>query len=122
MKLPFVDASTAHLKEVCHEDYSSELPGEAEAERCKCGELLRWLSGTGPVAQGWGKVCCQRSEDVGYKLGRSSSVVVLNPDTEARIVVLLDDFTLLGYDDELDKVDEQMRICYDVKVGGATAD
>ena len=122
MKLMFVDVSKAHLNGICEGDHYVELPEEAEAKDGKCGKLLRWLYGMRPAAQGWEKDYSKKFEAVGFVWGQSSMVVAFNPDTETKLVVHGDDFTFLGYKDELDNMEQLMKRWYDVKIRGRIGD
>ena len=117
MKLLFIDVKKAHLYGVVqeHERVYVELPAEAGTPG-KCGRLKRWLYGMRPAAQAWERDYTKKLEETGFKRGRSAPTVFFNEKTQVRGVVHGDDFTFLGYDEELDMVTKHMQEWYLLKV------
>jgi hypothetical protein len=121
MKLLFIDVRKAHLNGVCDQEVYVELPKEAEVEG-KCGRLKRWLYGMRPAAQAWEKDYSHRLQEEGLERGLYSPVVFFNKATELRLVVHGDDFTFLGYENDLDEIEAKMSSWYDIKVRGRLGD
>jgi hypothetical protein len=117
MKLRFIDISKAHLNGVLEpgEDVFICLPDEAGVPG-KCGKLRRWLYGMRQAASAWERHYAQKLESIGFVRGISAATVFYNPTTQVRIVVHGDDFTLLGYEIDLDAVTKEMRSWYTLKV------
>jgi hypothetical protein len=122
MKLMFIDVRKAHLNGIVKGDVYVELPREADAKPGKCGKLRRWLYGMRGAAQGWEDNYTVRLEGTGFKKGRSNVAVFYNEDSETRMVVHGDDFTFLGYEDELHKVLRDMEDWYEIKLRGIIGD
>ena len=121
MKIMFIDVRKAHLNGVCDEEVCVELPEEAEAPG-KCGKLKRWLYGMRGAAQGWERNYTEKFEGEGLKSGKSTTAVFYNEQTETRVVVHGDDFTFLGYEDELQKIKKKMEEWYEIKLRGVLGD
>ena len=102
-----------------------ESPEEAGAPG-KCGRLRRWLYGMRPAASAWEKDYTEKLEGIGFARGKSAPTVFYNAVTLTRCVVHGDDFTFLGYDDDLKDVVEAMQHWYELKVravlGGEAGD
>jgi hypothetical protein len=122
MKLMFVDVRKAHLNGICTEDIYVELPAEAKAAKGKCGKLKRWLYGTRGASQGWERHYTDNLEKEQFRRGRFSTAVFYNPVSETRLVVHGDDFTFLGYPEELEYILKKMREWYDLKLRGVLGD
>ena len=117
MKMLFIDVRKAHLNGICEEEVFVELPEEAQAPG-KCGRLRRWLYGMRGAAQGWEKNYKERMQSIGLKPGKSTTAAFFDEESETRLVVHGDDFTFLGYPEQLEKIEEQMKEWYEVKVRG----
>jgi hypothetical protein len=109
MKIRFIDISKAHLNGVLEagEDVYICLPEEAGAPG-KCGKLRRWLYGMRQAASAWERHYSQKMEGIGFVRGISAATVFYNPETQVRIVVHGDDFTLLGYEYDLDAATKEL--------------
>jgi hypothetical protein len=127
MKLMFIDLKKAHLNAFVADDEKVyvELPEEAGAPG-KCGRLRRWLYGMRPAASAWEKDYTEKLEGIGFARGKSAPTVFYNAVTLTRCVVHGDDFTFLGYDDDLKDVVKAMQDWYELKVravlGGEAGD
>ena len=118
MCLLLIDVEKAHLNGICdRKDVFVELLREAGAPG-KCGRLKRWLYGMRPAARAWENDYSKNLESTGMKKGKSSPSVFWDPSTRTRCVVHGDDFTFLGYPDELEKMKKMMSQWYDIKVRG----
>ena len=96
VKLMFIDVRKAHLNAVCDEEEWVELPEEF----WKFGryvKLKRWLYGMRKAAAGWEEDYAKRMEGVGYTRGKGATTVFYNSETDVRVVVHGDDFTLVGH-------------------------
>ena len=71
------------------------------------------------AAQGWEADYTEKLERIGFKRGKASPAVFYSEVTETVVVVHGDDFTCLGYEDELAKLRESMEEWYDIKMRGA---
>ena len=114
-----IDVKKAHLNGVLEEgeDVYVELPAEANAA-VKCGKLRRWLYGMRPAASAWEKHYSEKPESVGFARGKSAPTAFLSAGTLVRCVVHGDDFTFLGFAEELQKVASVMKEWYELKVRG----
>ena len=116
-KLLFVDATKAHVNGVCDVDAFIELPPEAH-EDGKCAKLKHWLYGMRPAARAWEDLYALKLVGVGFKQGSSAPTVFSNKEKEIDGVVHGDDFTFLGYEEDLLELAEQMASWFEVKVRG----
>ena len=57
-------------------------------------------------------------ESVGFTRGRSTPVIFRNDETETTLVVHGDDFTFLGYPEELESIRAHMETWWDIKLRG----
>lgn len=118
MKLMLLDVKKAHLNGICErDDVYVELPQEAGAPG-KCGRLLRWPYGMREASQAWESDYTKRLKGEGSVEGVSAPTVFYSPETGTRVVVHGDDFTFLGYADELEKINVKMAEWYELKVRG----
>ncbi len=113
LKLMFIDVKKAHLNGVVGEGELAlkGLPAEANSSG-RCGRLKKWLYGMRPAASAWEKDYADHFAEVGFVQGLSAPTVFFHPFTLVRCVVLGDDFTFLGYEDELRKIESHMREWY----------
>ena len=70
------------------------------------------------AAQGWEGEFTDKMESVGFTRGRSTPVIFRNDETETTLVVHGDDFTFLGYPEELDSIRAHMETWWDIKLRG----
>ena len=118
MTLLLIDVKKAHLNGICDKlDVFVELLAEARAPR-KCGRLKRWLYGMRPAARAWEVDYSGKLGGAGMQKGSSSPNVFYDSKTKTRCVVHGDDFTFLGYPDELEIMKKRMSEWYDIKVRG----
>jgi hypothetical protein len=68
------------------------------------------------AASAWERHYSQKLESIGFVRGIAAATVFYNADTQVRIVVHGDDFTLLGYEHDLDAVTKEMKSWYELKV------
>jgi hypothetical protein len=119
VRILFLDVRKAHMNPRLKESEKVyvDLPEGFEQEG-KCARLKRWLYGMRPAAQAWEEDYTAKMESIGCKKGQAAVTCFYNAETQIRCVVHGDDFTVLGFDDELDKIEEHFRGWYDVKVRG----
>ena len=101
-----------------------ELPTEI-AEPGKCGRLLKSLYGTRDAAQNWEVEYSRFMESVGFSRGTSTPRSFYNQEKELRVVAHGDDFTVLGWEHQLNWFLEKIRGVYEIKqsrIGPAPAD
>ena len=118
MTLMFIDIKKAHLNGKCEEPAYVELPSEVPHETDECGRLLFWLYGMRPAARAWEEDYATRLLAIGFRRGKASATTFTNDETGIRIVVHGDDFTLLGYEEDLKALAELMKTWYELVVRG----
>lgn len=116
-KLMFIDVKKAHLNGVVREGEFAyvQLPQDPPG---RCRRLTRWLYGMRPAASAWEDDFSKKLAGCGLNAGRSSPVVFADPRGETRCVVHGDDFTFLGYEEQLRSIEEEMRLHYSLTVRG----
>ena len=119
MKLLFIDVRKAHLNPACEGKEYIVLPHEAEAPPGFYGRLKRWLYGMRGAAQAWEECYTHELASVDFLEGTSSPAVFYNPSTEMRLVVHGDNFTFLGYGDDVEIMKTQIAGWLDIKIRGA---
>ena len=67
----------------------------------KCRRLKKCLYGMRPAASAWEDDFSDKLRSIGFRSGKSSAVVFWNPELEIRCVVHRDDFTVLGFEEDL---------------------
>ena len=74
-----------------------------------CGKLLKSRYGTRDAAQNWGMAYTDFMESIGFVKGKSSPCTFYNQKRELRCVVHGEDFTILGWSDQLDWFWKQIK-------------
>jgi hypothetical protein len=87
-----------------------------------CGRLLRWLYGMRGAAQGWEIEFGNKLMEIGFTKGKSTPVVFHRDSDDTTLVVHGDDFTFLGYPEELERVLKEMKNWWDVKLRAVVGD
>ena len=110
-KIMLIDVKKAHLYGEL-EDHESAfvLPPDGECEQGKCWRLRRWLCGMRPAASAWEKHFSKTLVDMGFANGVTAATVFC--------VVHGDDFTFLGWEEDLHDVRDGMNAKYELKVRG----
>ena len=116
-KLLFIDIKKAHMNAVCKEWAFVELPEEIREEGW-CGRLKYWLYGMRPAARAWEEDYVTKLGSEGYKQGRSVPTVFFHEGNGMSGAVHGDDFTFLGYDEDLDELKNLLKGWFDLKVRG----
>ena len=118
-KIMLIDVKKAHLYGEL-EDHESAfvLPPDGECEQGKCWRLRRWLYGMRPAASVWEKHCSKTLVDMGFAKGVTAATVFYDKARDVRCVVHGDDFTFLGWEEDLHDVRDGMKAKYELKVRG----
>ena len=122
MKLLFIDVRKAHLNALCDQEVFVQLPEEAHAKKGYVGKLKRWLYGCRGASSAWESEYTEKLEGVGFKRGKASAAVFYNAERDLRLVVHGDDFTFLGYSEDIEWIRDSMAEWYDIKVRGVLGD
>jgi len=106
-KLLFIDATKAHVNGKCEVDSYIDLPEEIR-EVGKCAKLDYWLYGMRPAARAWEDTYAKKLVEYGFIQGLSAPTVFFHVEKNMECVVHGDDFTILGFDEDLDDLAEKM--------------
>ena len=101
MKIDFIDVKKAYLNAKATREIFIQLPDE-DHEPSMCGKLKKAMYGTRDGAQNWEDEYMHFMKDLGFISGSSTPCVFHHPGRNLRVVVHGDDFTILGYAQELD--------------------
>ena len=106
------------LCQLCHDDVYIELPSEAECAADECGKLTHWIYGCRKAVQAWedhhSRVLC----DGGFERGVASPVALHHKTREMWCVVHGDDFSFVGFEEDLDFIEQLLSENYEVKIRG----
>jgi len=116
-KLLFIDIKKAHMNAICDQWAFIELPEEIREEGM-CGQLKHWIYGMRPAARAWEEDYVSKLASEGYQQGRSVPTVFYQEKFDMSGAVHGDDFTFLGYDEDLDTLENLMKGWFDLKVRG----
>jgi hypothetical protein len=114
-KLLFVDVKKAHMNAICKEWAFVELPEELHRDGY-CAQLKYWLYGMRPAARAWEEEYSGKLEEKGYSRGRSVPTVFYNKEKDMSGAVHGDDFTFLGYEEDLLDLIELLKGWFELKV------
>jgi hypothetical protein len=119
LKLMLIAVRKAHLNGKVDSDEAVyvELPPESHRPG-KCARLKRWLYGMRPAANAWERDFREKLEGIGFKCGIAAPTVFYNSSLDSSCVVHGDDFTFLGREGDLRKIEAKMRSWYDLKLRG----
>ena len=101
MKIDFIDISRAYFQADAIRDMYVQLPDE-DREEGMCGRLMKSMYGTRDAAQNWGAAYSEFMKSVGFRQGKASPCVFWHPEREIRCVVHGEEFTVLGWESQLD--------------------
>ena len=90
------------------------MPGDEDM----VGELDFSLYGTRDAAQNWESAYSTFMEGIGFAKGRASPCIFRHSKRDLRVVVHGDDFTILGYEEDLDWFREHITRRFEVKIRG----
>ena len=107
MKLDFIDIRRAFFHARAKRPVYVELP-EEEHVPGMCGRLNKAMYGTRDAAQNWEHAYAEYMEEIGFRRGIASSCVFWHEERELRVVVHGDDFTVLGWELQLDWLRKNM--------------
>jgi len=116
-KLLFVDIKKAHMNAVCDVWSFVELPEEVREEGY-CARLKYWLYGMRPAARAWEEEYAGKLEHEGYRQGRSVPTVFRHEEKNLSGAVHGDDFTFLGFEEDLLDLVELLKSWFELKVTG----
>ena len=117
MKLDFIDVRRAYFHAAARRKVYVKLPPEDHVEG-NCGRLKKAMYGTRDAAQNWEYAYVSIMEKVGFARGAASPCVFYMKDRNLRVVVHGDDFTVLGYEEDLDWFRRAISEEYEVKFRG----
>jgi hypothetical protein len=117
MKLEFIDIRRAYFQANAVRDVFVELP-EEDAEEGMCGMLIRAMYGTRDAAQNWEKAYSEFMMERGFDIGVASPCVFWHRERGIRAVVHGDDFTMLGWEEDLDWFRKEIQERFEVKIKG----
>ena len=84
------------------------------------------MYGTRDAAQNWETAYAEFMESIGFRRGRTSSCVFWHEQRELRVVIHGDDFTILGWEKELDwfrtKVESRFECKHRGRIGPGDQD
>ena len=126
MKLDFIDVRRAYFHAEARRKVYVRLPPEDYMEGY-CGKLKKAMYGTRDAAQNWEYAYVAFMEKVGFARGAASPCVFYMKGRNLRVVVHGDDFTVLGYEEDLDwfrrAISEEYEVKFRGRIGpGATDD
>jgi hypothetical protein len=116
-KLLFIDVKKAHMNAICQEWAFVDLPEEIY-EAGWCAQLKYWLYGMRPAARAWEEEYANKLAAEGYCRGRSVPTVFYNESRGMSGAVHGDDFTFLGYDEDLDELEALLKGWFELTVRG----
>ena len=101
MKLDFIDVRRAYFHATARRELYVRLP-EEDGEPGMCGLLHKAMYGTRDAAQNWEYAYVDFMEGRDFVRGKASPCMFYHAQRNIRVVVHGDDFTVLGYDEDLD--------------------
>ena len=107
-KLDFIDIRRAFFHARAKRSIYVELPPE-EAQEGMCGQLNKAMYCTRDAAQNWEFAYAEYMEELGFIRGTASPCLFWHPGRELSVVVHGDDFTILGWEHQLDWFREKMN-------------
>lgn len=114
MKIDFIDVSRAYFHAPVRREVYIELPIGDEQEGM-CGRLNMSMYGTRDAAQNWEYAYSNFLQSLGFKNGTCNPCIFYHGERDLRLVVHGDDFTVLGYADNLDWFRKQNAERFKVK-------
>ena len=83
-----------------------------------CGKLVKSMYGTRDAAQNWEREYCEFMEEERFLTGKASPCVFRHPERKLRVVIHGDDFTVLGFEKDLDWFRTRIEEKFEVKFRG----
>ena len=115
MKLDFIDVRRAYFHADAIREVYVELCDE-DWEEGMCGRLVKSMYGTRDAAFNWETAYSEFMEEGGFKRGRASPCVFHHPERNIKGVIHGDDFTMLGYEKDLDWFRKHMEERFEIKL------
>ena len=103
-KLMFIDIKKAHLNGKVPEEEFVFVEDPTDPSGSRCWRLMRWLYGMRPAASAWEADYSIKLAEVGLAKGVANPTVFHNPVNDLRCVVHGDDFTFLGWEEDLEEM------------------
>ena len=103
------------MNAVCNQWAFIELPEEIREEG-QCGLLKHWIYGMRPAARAWEEDYVAKLASQGFQQGRSVPTEFYHEATGMSGAVHGDDFTFLGFDEDLDMLEKLMKGWFDLKI------
>ena len=94
------------------------LPSDGECERVKCWRLRRFFCGMHLAASAWEKHYSKTRGTWASRRELTAATVFYDKPHEIWCVVHRDDFTFLGWEEDLNDVRDGMQAKYELKVRG----
>jgi len=116
-KIDFIDISRAFFQADAIREVFVELPAE-DYEPGMCARLKKSMYGTRDAAQNWGHAYSGFLVKIGFVRGESSPCVFFHDKRELRCVVHGDDFTILGWEKDLDWFWKEISTAFESKHRG----
>jgi hypothetical protein len=123
-KIEVSDVRRAYFYAKARRQVFVELPDE-DSQPGMCGELGKSMYGTRDAANNWEQEYCEFLKSVGFARGASVPCSFHNAKRDMCLVVHGDDFTILGYDSDLDWLKVEMKKKFEIKttrIGPARGD
>jgi len=117
MKVDFIDVRRAYFHAPTRRRVFVELPPEDD-QPGMCGELNQSMYGTRDAAQNWEQAYSEFMTSIGFIAGKASPCLFEHPERTLRAVIYGDDFTMLGFENELDWFKSQIMKRFEVKHRG----
>ena len=117
-KLMFIDIKKAHLNGKVPEEEFVFVEDPTDPSGSRCWRLMIWLHGMRPAASAWEADYPIKLAEVGLAKGVANPTVFHNPVNDLRCVVHGDDFTFLGWEEDLEEMVKHLEKHYELKVRG----
>jgi hypothetical protein len=117
MKIDFIDIRRAYFHAKARRQVFVKLPPEDDEEGM-CGELGKSMYGTRDASQNWEEEYGSTMLKLGFTKGLASPCVFYHEKRNLRVVVHGDDFTILGWANDLDWFKERITDKYEIKHRG----
>ena len=117
-KLMFIDVRKAHLNPKYDHDVYIDFPAEAGAPEGYCGKLVHWLYGFRPAGRAWEEDSATKFESIGLARGKATPTIFSDNVKDLQCVAHGDDFTFLGFEEDLLDMKRKMEDWYGIKMLG----
>ena len=117
LAMGFVDIKKAYFNGIPQRNIFMAPPKELGIGKT-ITQQTRCVYGTRDAGMIWEETYRSCLEELGFQSGRASPCCFWHPEWEVSLVVHDDDFTSLGLDDGLDKLEEGLKTKFEIKVRG----